>query len=95
MDPRPSVPSVALEELVATLRTSLQPPPSPQSASASPMALPAAYAGEAAECGGFLLQLALYIEMQPEVSHRALQGSFFNFPSLRPSIIMGESHMER
>ncbi len=66
MDPQPSVPSVALEELVTTLRTSLQPPPSPQSASASPMALPAAYAGEAAECGGFLLQLALYIEMQPQ-----------------------------
>ncbi len=66
MDPRPSVLSVVLEELVTTLRASLQPPPSPQSASASPMALPAAYAGEAAECGGFLLQLALYIEMQPQ-----------------------------
>ncbi len=66
MDPRPSVPSVALEELVTTLQASLQPPPSPQSASASPKALPAAYAGEAAECGGFLLQLALYIEMQPQ-----------------------------
>ncbi len=66
MDPRPSVPSEILEELVNTLRASLQPPPPPQSASASPMALPAAYAGESAECGGFLLQLALYIEMQPQ-----------------------------
>ncbi|KTG47759.1 hypothetical protein cypCar_00010363 [Cyprinus carpio] len=37
----------------------------PQSASASPMAMPASYAGEPAGCGGFLLQLALYIEMQP------------------------------
>ncbi len=63
MDPRPSSPSEILEELVNTLRVSLLPPPSPQSASASPMALPAAYAGE---CGGFLLQLALYIEMQPQ-----------------------------
>ncbi len=66
MDPRPSVPSEVLEELVNTLRASLQPPPPPQSASASPMALPTAYAGESAECGGFLLQLALYIEMQPQ-----------------------------
>ncbi len=68
MDPRPSVSSEILEELVNTLRASLQPPPPPppQSASSSPMALPAAYAGESAECGGFLLQLALYIEMQPQ-----------------------------
>ncbi len=66
MDPRPSLPSETLEELVNTLRASLLPPPPPQSASASPMALPAAYAGDSAECGGFLLQLALYIEMQPQ-----------------------------
>ncbi len=66
MDPRPSLPSEILEELVSTLRASLLPPPPPQSASASPMALPAAYAGDSAECGGFLLQLALYIEMQPQ-----------------------------
>ncbi len=30
------------------------------------MALPASYAGDAAECGGFLLQVALFIEMQPQ-----------------------------
>ncbi len=66
MDPRPSLPSEILEELVNTLRASLLPPPPPQSASASPMALPAAYAGDSAECSGFLLQLALYIEMQPQ-----------------------------
>ncbi len=66
MDPRPSLPSEILEELVSTLRASLLPPPPPQSASASPMALPVAYAGDSAECGGFLLQLALYIEMQSQ-----------------------------
>ncbi len=31
-----------------------------------PWLYPAAYAGDSAECGGFLLQLALYIEMQPQ-----------------------------
>ncbi len=66
MDPRLSLPSEILEELVSTLRASLLPPPPPQSASASPIALPAAYAGDSAECGSFLLQLALYIEMQPQ-----------------------------
>ncbi len=66
MDPRPSSPSEILEELVNTLRALLLPAPPPQSASASPMALPAAYAGDSAECCGFLLQLALYIEMQPQ-----------------------------
>lgn len=30
------------------------------------MALPASFAGDAAECGGFLLQVALFIEMQPQ-----------------------------
>lgn len=30
------------------------------------MALPASYAGDAAECGGFLLQVFLYIKMQPQ-----------------------------
>ncbi len=51
------------------------------------MALPAA---DSAESGGFLLQLALYTEMQPtEVFHRVLQGSLFNLPSLRSSINMG------
>ncbi len=36
----------------------------PQSASASTMAMPAAYIGDSAECGGFLLQVQLYQEMQ-------------------------------
>ncbi len=70
MDPRPSSPSDILEELVNTLRASLMPAPPPlPSASASPMAIPAAYVGDSAECGGFLLQLALYIEMQPQKFH--------------------------
>ncbi len=30
------------------------------------MALPASYAGDAAECGSFPLQVALFIEMQPQ-----------------------------
>ncbi len=50
---------------VNTLRASLLPAPAPpSSASASPMALPAVYIGDPAGCGGFLLQLSLYIEMQ-------------------------------
>ncbi|KAF7703377.1 hypothetical protein HF521_022384, partial [Silurus meridionalis] len=36
------------------------PPPS-----GGPMALPASFSGEAAECHGFLLQVSLYIEMHP------------------------------
>ncbi len=71
MDPQPSSPSDILEELVNTLRASLMPAPPPPSSSASPMAIPAAYAGDSAECGGFLLQLALYIEMQPQKFHTA------------------------
>ncbi len=55
MDPRHQTPADVLEELVNTLRTSLSPITSPPAASGSPMALPASYAGDAAECGGFLL----------------------------------------
>uniref|UniRef100_A0A672RJ64 DUF4939 domain-containing protein n=1 Tax=Sinocyclocheilus grahami TaxID=75366 RepID=A0A672RJ64_SINGR len=51
-------------ELVNTLRTSLAPISTLPIASVSPMALPASFAGDAAECGGFLLQVALFIEMQ-------------------------------
>ncbi len=66
MDPRPPSPTEILEELVNTLRASLLPAPAPlPSASASPTALPAVYAGDPADCGGFLLQLS-YIEMQPQ-----------------------------
>ncbi len=66
MDSRPQTPSEILDELVTTLRTSLTPVTSPPAASGSPMALPASYAGDAAECGGFLLQVALFMEMQPQ-----------------------------
>ncbi len=65
VDPRPSSPTDILEELVSTLRASVMPAPVPQSASGSPMAMPSAYAGDSAECGGFL-QMALFIEMQPQ-----------------------------
>ncbi len=66
MDSRPQTPSEILDELVTTLRTSLTPVTSPPAASGSPMALPASYAVDAAECGGFLLQVALFMEMQPQ-----------------------------
>uniref|UniRef100_A0A671M689 DUF4939 domain-containing protein n=1 Tax=Sinocyclocheilus anshuiensis TaxID=1608454 RepID=A0A671M689_9TELE len=55
-----------LEELVNALRASLLPPTTPQSAPMATMAMPASYTGDAAECGGFLLQVALFIEMQPQ-----------------------------
>ncbi|XP_018927406.1 protein LDOC1-like [Cyprinus carpio] len=48
-----------------TLRAFLTPPPSPQSTSASPMAISASYVAETSGCDGFLLQVVLYIEMQP------------------------------
>uniref|UniRef100_A0A9J7Y7T6 DUF4939 domain-containing protein n=1 Tax=Cyprinus carpio carpio TaxID=630221 RepID=A0A9J7Y7T6_CYPCA len=38
----------------------------PRSPSASPMVLPVSYAGESAGCGGFLLQVSLYIEAQTQ-----------------------------
>ncbi len=66
MDSRPQTPSEILKELVTTLRTSLTPVTSPPAASGSPMALPASYVGDTAECGGFLLQVALFMEMQPQ-----------------------------
>ncbi len=67
MDPRTPSPADILEELVTTLRASLIPNIPPPSASVSPMALPATYTGDAADCGSFLLQIALFIEMQPSM----------------------------
>lgn len=66
MDPRLPTPADMLKELVNTLRATLTTFTTPASASVSPMALPASYAGDAAECGGFLLQVSLFIEMQPQ-----------------------------
>uniref|UniRef100_A0A673MTH6 DUF4939 domain-containing protein n=1 Tax=Sinocyclocheilus rhinocerous TaxID=307959 RepID=A0A673MTH6_9TELE len=66
MDPRLPSTAEVLEELVSALRASLTPVTTPSSASVSPMALPASYAGDAAVCGGFLLQVDLFIEMQPQ-----------------------------
>ncbi len=62
MEPRPLSAADMLEELVNTHRATLTPVPAP--ASVSP--IPASYAGDAAGCGGFLLQVSLFIEMQPQ-----------------------------
>ncbi|KAL0152234.1 hypothetical protein M9458_051957, partial [Cirrhinus mrigala] len=52
-------------ELVNAFKAALN-PSTPPSASGSPMATPATYVGEAAKCSGFLLQVNLYIQMQPQ-----------------------------
>ncbi|KAL0149683.1 hypothetical protein M9458_055012, partial [Cirrhinus mrigala] len=56
-----------LKELVNAFKAALQPPSPPPSASGSPMAMPVSFAGEAAECSGFLLQVNLFIQMQPQL----------------------------
>ncbi|KAI2644261.1 Retrotransposon Gag-like protein 6 [Labeo rohita] len=56
-----------LTELVNAFKVAFQPTPAPPSASGSPMAMPATFAGEAAECSGFLLQVNLFIQMQPRL----------------------------
>ncbi|KAI2644583.1 Transposon Tf2-11 polyprotein [Labeo rohita] len=53
-----------LAELVDTLKAAFQTTPAPPSASGSPVAT---FAGEAAECSGFLLQINLFIQMQPQL----------------------------
>ncbi|KAI2657439.1 Retrotransposon-like protein 1 [Labeo rohita] len=55
-----------LMELVNAFKAALRPTSTPPSASGCPMAMPAMFAGEAAECSGFLLQINLYIQMQPQ-----------------------------
>ncbi|KAL0190891.1 hypothetical protein M9458_013589, partial [Cirrhinus mrigala] len=55
-----------LPELVNAITAAFQTTPAPPSASGSPMAMPATFAGEAAECSGFLLQINLFIQMQPQ-----------------------------
>lgn len=58
-------------ELVQALRQSFQPPvtTSLPTASASPMAQPATYSGEAEESRGFLWQCLLFFEMLPQLFH--------------------------
>ncbi|KAL0150389.1 hypothetical protein M9458_054206 [Cirrhinus mrigala] len=56
-----------LTKLVNAFKAVFQPTPAPTSASGSPMAMPATLAGEAAECSGFLLQVNLFIQMQPRM----------------------------
>lgn len=62
-----------MKEPVNTIRASLTPVTTPSSASASPMAIPAPNSGEVVECSGFILQVLLFIEMQPQkfVSERS------------------------
>ncbi len=55
-----------LEQLVGALQTALSPVTHPQSASASPMAIPANYSGEAVKCSCIYLHVSLYIEMQSQ-----------------------------
>ncbi|KAL0159058.1 hypothetical protein M9458_047134, partial [Cirrhinus mrigala] len=55
-----------LLELVNAIKAAMRSTPTPPAASGSPMALPATFAGEATECSGFLLQVNLYIQMQPQ-----------------------------
>ncbi|KAL0200273.1 hypothetical protein M9458_003460, partial [Cirrhinus mrigala] len=54
-------------ELVNALKAAFQQPSTPPSVSGSPMAIPATFAGEAVECSGFLLQVNLFIKMQPQL----------------------------
>ncbi|KAI2644394.1 Transposon Tf2-11 polyprotein [Labeo rohita] len=54
-------------ELVNALKGAFQTTPAPPSVSGSPMAMPTSFAGEAAECSGFLLQINLFIKMQPQL----------------------------
>ncbi|KAI2644120.1 Transposon Tf2-8 polyprotein [Labeo rohita] len=53
-------------ELISAFQAAISPPQPPPSASGRPMALPTLFAREAAECSGFLLQVQLYICMQPQ-----------------------------
>ncbi|KAL0150524.1 hypothetical protein M9458_054117, partial [Cirrhinus mrigala] len=53
-------------DLVNALKASLLPAPTPPSVSGSPTAMPVTFSGDTAECSGFLLQVDLYIRMQPQ-----------------------------
>ncbi len=96
MDPRSPSPVDILEELVNALQISLMPTANPQSASASPMAMPAAYVGDSAECGGFLLQDMQYQEMQPQkfLIERSEVAFLISLSAFRSSAVMGQGHME-
>ncbi|KAI5615376.1 nephrocystin-4-like [Silurus asotus] len=69
MDPQPSALSDSVRDLVAALQAAFPSAAARQSlpaATGSPMALPATFSGEPSECRGFLMQVNLYIEMQPQ-----------------------------
>ncbi|XP_016429746.1 solute carrier family 35 member F4-like [Sinocyclocheilus rhinocerous] len=75
MEPQPPNPP-SLEDLIQAFRTPVV------SASHSPMARPAIFSGEAADCGGFLLQCSLYFEMQSQA-----------FPNDRAKVAFMISHL--
>lgn len=96
MDPQLSTAADVLEELVNAIRASITPSTTPPSASASPMAIPSPYLGEAIECSGFLLQVTLFIEMQPQkFATEQTKVAFFDLSSDGKSIVVGTSHLER
>lgn len=86
----------ALAEFMETICQTLVPLNSlVPSASASPMARPVTYSGEAEECSGFLLQYSVFFLMQPQLftSDQAKIANIIWFLSgCSPSMCM--SHME-
>lgn len=64
MDTEGAPPSDPVMDLVNALTSALR---ALAPASGSPMAMPASFTGEAAECSGFLLQVQLFIQRQPQL----------------------------
>ncbi|KAI5625724.1 nephrocystin-4-like [Silurus asotus] len=65
VEDQPAATSEFVREITAALREAFRPATVNQAPplSGGPMALPASFSGDAAECHGFLLQVSLYIEM--------------------------------
>ncbi|MGL5783088.1 MAG: DUF4939 domain-containing protein, partial [Plesiomonas shigelloides] len=69
MENLPSTLPDPVRDLVAALRAAFPPTaarPETPTVTGSPMALPGTFSGEASACRGFLLQVNLYMEMQPQ-----------------------------
>lgn len=65
MDPQQPSP-LTLQDFIQAINAALNPlTTATTSASASPMARPATFSGDAVNCCGFILQCSLYFEMQP------------------------------
>ncbi|KAI2643005.1 Transposon Tf2-8 polyprotein [Labeo rohita] len=73
-------------ELVNALKAAFQHPSTPPSVSGSPMAMPATFAGEAAECSGFLLQVDLHQNATTTVYIRGHKGGVSHLPPDRTTI---------